>query len=382
MSRHAIFIIHCDPALRSLYARELTELGDVDLVVVNCGGYSSAYTAESSRMVDSLGRRLPKFLAKYGPNSSRPPSSVSIVTFSAGYALARGLLAHPDDRASIDAYVALDSIHAGFAAPGVPIEEQLRAFVEYAKLAASGQRLFWLLHSDVKTPQKGTAAFASTTQVAQALTAQVPLSGNWLVRSVDERADDKEEHSRVLTDLGPRFVSDALVPYLRFYKPKERATNEVERVVTPIGQLELAAVLRDGHTAALGSPPSTNRLACGWAQIALETGRGKSVNCHNLGNITAGKSWPGQFFWLKVPPPDPPTLKFRAYPHWLDGAADYWRLLSTRYSTALEHFDAGSPIKAAAELSRLKYFLAPLAHYAKGMDSLHKEFMSKILPKL
>ena len=160
------------------------------------------------------------------------------------------------------------------------------------------------------------------------------------------------------------------------------ATKEVPRLVTPIGEFELAAILRDGHTAALGVAPSNNRLGVGWAQIALETGRGKSINNCNLGNVTAGKSWLGEYFAMKVPPPDPPVLKFRSYPHWLDSAADYWRLLDARFKVALAHFDAGHPDKAAEQLGLARYFLAPIAQYSKGMTSLFSEFNSKILPKL
>ncbi len=149
--------------------------------------------------------------------------------------------------------------------------------------------------------------------------------------------------------------------------------NEVERIATPCTEVELVAALRDGHRVAFGDVPSPERLGVAWSQIALESGRGKYIWNGNVGNITAGGKWIGDFYWLHVPPPDPPKMRFRSYPNILTGASDYWTLLFDHYASALVAFDSGSPGEAAEVLGRLKYFLAPIAQYEKGMTSLYAE---------
>lgn len=156
----------------------------------------------------------------------------------------------------------------------------------------------------------------------------------------------------------------------------------VPRIDTPIGVLELAQVLRNGHLGVFGTLPSWERTGVAWAQCMLESGRGKRMwNC-NFGNITAGSKWTGQYYIMKVPPPDPPTLKFRSHVDHHDGAKDYWQMLGNRYITTLPFFDAGDPGGAAAALKARGYFTADLAPYAKGMEGLYKEFWKKIQPVL
>src|SRR5262249_47778198 len=131
-----------------------------------------------------------------------------------------------------------------------------------------------------------------------------------------------------------------------------------------------------------GAPPNANRLAVAWAQCALEHGRGKAIWCHNIGNITAGKGWSSGYYVLSVPPPDPPTLKFRSHTNFIDGASDYWRVLAGQYASALKFFDAGEPMEAAAALKTRGYFTAELEPYARAMSQLYADFRSKVLPAL
>lgn len=160
-------------------------------------------------------------------------------------------------------------------------------------------------------------------------------------------------------------------------------SSEIEKVLTPIGELELAAVLRDGHLGALKSFPSLNRLAMGWAQCSLESGRGVSVWHHNLGNLMAGSSWTGNTFRLtSLPPPDPPTILFKAHPDFIEGARDYWAYLARKQSSALPWFDAGDVTKACAALKRGGYFTAELGAYTRGVESLFREYFKRIAPVL
>lgn len=152
---------------------------------------------------------------------------------------------------------------------------------------------------------------------------------------------------------------------------------EIPKVLTPLTELELVEVLYLSHGQAFELFPSAERLGVAWAQCALELGRGKSIWNFNIGNITAGSKWLGDYYVLKVPPPDPPTLKFRAHESPIDGGVDYWKLISGRYASTIPYFDRGDANGAAVELGRLKYFLAHVETYANGMTSLYKEFMRR-----
>ncbi len=169
--------------------------------------------------------------------------------------------------------------------------------------------------------------------------------------------------------------------------------SEVPKTKTPLGSLEMAAVLRDAHHAVVGSFPSQQRLGIAWAQCALEHGRGAATFCHNLGNITAGKSWTGDYYAYRftrkenphdAPPGDAPefVMKFRAHADFVDGARDYWRMLTGRYASALASFDAGDGAGAAHALRARGYYTAPEADYARNMIALYLEFNRKVWPKL
>lgn len=163
---------------------------------------------------------------------------------------------------------------------------------------------------------------------------------------------------------------------------KEMKKPEVPRVDTPIGELEMAQVLRNGYLGVYGQVPSWETTGVAWAQCMLESGRGRRMWNHNFGNITAGSRWTGQYYVMKVPPPDPPTLKFRSHASFHAGAKDYWTMLKSRYGNAVAAFAEGNPTKAAAELKARGYFTAELKPYAAAMAKLYKEFQTRIQPVL
>jgi hypothetical protein len=160
---------------------------------------------------------------------------------------------------------------------------------------------------------------------------------------------------------------------------------EVQRQTTPLTELEMANALLEGHRAAFGTTPSADRLGVGWAQCALEHGRGKALYSFNFGNVTATKKWiddGGDYYVMRVPPPDPPVLKFRAFASPSGGAADYWRILGGRYVSALRLFDAGKALDACYELSRLRYFTANADAYSRAVASLFDYWRKALAPKV
>ncbi len=105
----------------------------------------------------SDGRTLPPLLAQAKKQMGDAPARVAIVGFSAGCSALRQLLAHPADRAAIDAVLPIDGMHFG-----KPLAEaQVAPYLEYGKLTASGSHLFALLHTAI-TPGNAGQIYSTT----------------------------------------------------------------------------------------------------------------------------------------------------------------------------------------------------------------------------
>lgn len=203
-----IFVFaHADPStVRERYTG-LLPAGSALRPFVLPGGSSAAYE-QHARALRAQRRSVAAGLrATYA--ADRPADEpMVLVTFSAGYGLARELLRDTDP--GIAALVLLDSLHASFEGDGTPLDAQLAPFVAYAKRAQRGEVAFWMGHSDVQTPQTGPGRFASTTQTAAELVrlAGEP-SGLFHVEAFNVRgaAHAKEEHMAALREWGPEFVA-------------------------------------------------------------------------------------------------------------------------------------------------------------------------------
>ncbi len=146
----------------------------------------------------------------------------------------------------------------------------------------------------------------------------------------------------------------------------------VKRVSTPIEVVELARVLKEGHKKAFGKYPSNNRLAVGWAQVALESGQGKIVYNHNLGCITSSKNRP---YYIK-------KHRFRAHKTFLEGATDYWKVVHKMCKSAFIYFDKGQPYNAALRLKQCGYYESNASQYGKAMTQLYWKAKKKLIPKI
>lgn len=256
--RSLILFIHADPAVGPTYRKALAPIGDFDMPIVYLGGYSNAYSEGGRRFRGADGRVLPQLVARYAPRHLDNYDQVALITFSAGYAMAREVLQHPKDREALSALVMLDSLHAGFDPDHTASDGQLSHFVEFAKRAQQGGCLFWLGHTDVTTPQTGPGAFASTTQAANELVRLAgPPSGKFLVRAYDLEKDPLVEHRRVLADQGPEhhawgpdFCAEALVPWLgsgwhASTPPAPAPTPPAPPVAGPFGNAVLSVAAED-----------------------------------------------------------------------------------------------------------------------------------------
>jgi len=161
---------------------------------------------------------------------------------------------------------------------------------------------------------------------------------------------------------------------------------EVARIRTPLSELELLEALRDGHRVVFGVDPSASRLAVAWAQCALEHARGKALDGYDLGNVTCGPSWQGDYYTLACDErvsrnPDVwkrLTLRFRSFAAAEEGAASYWRTIAGRYVRVLAYFDRADAAGAGHTLSILGWYTALEAAYIAGMVKL-EHYCSTVL---
>lgn len=213
-------LVHADPSVRPAYQAALPE--GTDFLILNApgGGRSSAYTQLARDIGRSgAGTLLERIVRRAGGlGLDRYPGGVVVATFSAGYGLARELLVDGPSAAQLAGLVAIDSWHAGFDPDHTAADAQLEGLIRYASRARTGPTVCWLGHSDVRTPQEGAQAFASTTQVVDELQRLMGLPGDpvdWAdgglrLRGWDIRQNDGQEHGAALTVWGPAWLGDAV----------------------------------------------------------------------------------------------------------------------------------------------------------------------------
>ena len=140
--------------------------------------------------------------------------------------------------------------------------------------------------------------------------------------------------------------------------------------------------LVQGWKSVFGSEPSANVWPILMAQWALETGRGEKMMNYNFGgikgagpdNLTAGYET-SEFYsdghggTKRVNIID----YFRAYTDANQGAKDYVALLRKRYPEAVAAMSEGDVNGFVHGLKERRYFTAPEAEYAAGVNSLVKE---------
>ncbi len=140
--------------------------------------------------------------------------------------------------------------------------------------------------------------------------------------------------------------------------------------------------------------PKRESLIVLLAQWALETGRGHSMHCFNIGNIkgrpggTDGHDWvffrcnevlKGKIVWFD--PPDPGCC-FRAYDNLELGARDYLALLRKRFSKAWPAVIIGDPAAFSHALKAQGYYTASEGLYTRSLVSIFKEFLLTTKPDL
>lgn len=158
--------------------------------------------------------------------------------------------------------------------------------------------------------------------------------------------------------------------------------------LTPITPPQLYGSLARAWLKAFNETPHRTSLLVLLAQWALETGRGRSMHCYNLGNVKSNqKSGDWCFFrcneiingkevWFD---PDHPAACFRAFATLDDGALDYLNTLHDRFKPAWPAVVAGDPQSFVHLLKINRYFTADEAQYTRSVVSLFSEF-SRTMP--
>ncbi len=145
-------------------------------------------------------------------------------------------------------------------------------------------------------------------------------------------------------------------------------------VKTPLGILELAAILRDAHVAVFGVEPSMRRLSVAWAQVTLE-GAKRGFN-HNLGSIGVPDSN------RTTPYVVVGGARFATALTFIDGAIRYWQTLKDNFPHTLKMFNSGDAYSCGLALGRGGYHRSDSEDYAKKMSNLAGTFWRTVAPQL
>jgi hypothetical protein len=124
------------------------------IVTVNYSGLSSAYTTPFMNTA-LFGQILNEALTRVRQESDIPDNltwdKLGVSSFSAGYGAVREILKSSTYRNDIDALLAADSLYAGTAGDGTPLDSQMADYKTFANLAKNGSKTFLFSHSQVPT---------------------------------------------------------------------------------------------------------------------------------------------------------------------------------------------------------------------------------------
>jgi hypothetical protein len=129
------------------------------------GPYETAFDAPEAfeRLLASVERAVAKKTGRETATARR----VGLSGWSAGYGAIQKILGQKFGKQRVDSVVLLDGLHCGYQGQGLNAL-QIRAFSEFAKEAAAGNRLMFVSHSSIIPP-----GYASTTETANFLIHQV-----------------------------------------------------------------------------------------------------------------------------------------------------------------------------------------------------------------
>lgn len=213
---HLAILCHATPQVRDVYQAALDATGlEVEFALCNSPhkGLSAAYTRLAKEVeANEVGPTMVHKLCSYlGLRSPEQWESITLASFSAGYGLVREVLSEQASHHELTAVVGIDSWHSGFDPDGTAKDSQLGGLVQFMLAAKEGEKACWLGHSDVQT-----YSYASTTQVANEVRRLAGLENHSepqkgaRIRGFDVAVNPGTEHSRALTQWGPRWLAGAV----------------------------------------------------------------------------------------------------------------------------------------------------------------------------
>lgn len=142
------------------------------------GPYETSFAPRGT--LKSLVESVERAMAKRSGNKKAHVRRLGLSGWSAGYGAIQNSLNDPWGKAHVDTVVLLDGLHCGYSGRSLN-EQQLKPFMEFSALAASGRRLMVVTHSSIIPP-----GYASTTETANFLVMKL---GGRPVRSQPRASD-------------------------------------------------------------------------------------------------------------------------------------------------------------------------------------------------
>lgn len=148
---------------------------------------------------------------------------------------------------------------------------------------------------------------------------------------------------------------------------------EKPKVLTPIGKIELASLLKTAYRNVFNKEPNESQIAMAWAQVAAENAHGEIIWNNNIGNIGPGLTheWYAHSH----------LTSYRSFNTPIEGAEAYWRVINKCY-IAMKSFKTSNPKEASIALKNCNYYGADVDHYTKMITSLFWYAKRKIVPKI
>jgi hypothetical protein len=154
---------------------------------------------------------------------------------------------------------------------------------------------------------------------------------------------------------------------------------------TPLESEQIGRLLGEAHRQLYGVYPGPERWLVAWAHVAHEVSRGATCIENNLGNAVISRKWRGAWHLRRVRERSlrgeerwvVQRVRFRSYPTPLDGALDYWRILTGHFGSALPAFDGGDPALAGRLLCERGYSTASCDAYGAGLRGLYAELRAR-----
>jgi hypothetical protein len=125
------------------------------------GPYEQAFNVPGA--FDALLKSVEQTMQKRTGVANARARRVGLSAWSAGYGAVQNILAQPAAKKRVDSVVLLDGLHCGYAKGSIN-ELQIKPFIDFAELAAGGQKFMLVSHSSIIPP-----GYASTTETANFL---------------------------------------------------------------------------------------------------------------------------------------------------------------------------------------------------------------------